>query len=95
MPDVVDTDITPTWLDIYEFIRAHWRKHGYAPSQSEIMREIGCSSASVQNAFRVLRKHGHITYQKSVPRSIKPVDINRRLWRTPPDPWASLDEIRI
>lgn len=95
MPDVVDPVITPTWLDIYEFIRRHWRAHGMAPSQSEIMREVGCSSASVQNAFKVLRRNGHVTWQKSVARSIKPVDLDRRLWRGKPDPWASLDEVRI
>lgn len=81
MPEVVDPKITPTWQAIYECIRQHWLNHGYAPSQSEIMRTVGCSQASVQNAYKNLKANGHITRQKHEARSARPVDMDRILLR--------------
>jgi hypothetical protein len=48
--------------------------------------------ASIQNAFRVLSKNGHVTAEKFSARSIKPVDLDRKLARSAPDPWDDLDE---
>lgn len=98
MPDIVDPKMTPTWIAIYEAIRQSWLTKGYAPSQSEIQRVVGCSSASVQNANRELRNAGYITRQKHEARSSRPTDINVRLFRekpakTRPDPWAGLDDV--
>lgn len=95
MPDVVDPTLTPTWIRLYEAIRQGWIKNGYCPSQSELIRAVGCSQASIQNAQRELTAAGHITREKFMARSSRPVDMNRRLFREPPpqkDPWASLDE---
>jgi len=89
MPDIVDPRMTPTWIRMYEFIRQHWIQHGYAPSQNEVMRAARCSMASIQNGFRELTKAGHVEHQKFQQRSIKPVDLERKLYREPPDPWAS------
>lgn len=92
MPDVVDKKMTPTWVRIYEFVRNHWIEAGYAPSQTQIMRAVGCSMASIQNGFRELSKAGHIEHQKHIARSIKPVDLQRKLYREAPDPWASFGD---
>lgn len=89
MTDIIDPRMTPTWVRIYEFIRHHWIEHGYAPSQGEVMKAVGCSMASIQNGFRELTKAGHITSQKHEQRSAKPTDLTARLYREPPDPWAS------
>lgn len=92
MPDIIDPKMTPTWVRIYEYVRHHWVEHGFAPSQSEIMRNTRCSIASIQNGFRELTMAGHMTHQKHIARSIKPTDLTARLYREPPDPWDSFGE---
>ena len=96
MPDIVDPTITPTWQRLYEAIRQGWIQNGYCPSQSELMRTVGCSQASIQNAQRVLKEKGYITRVKHEARSSRPTDMNARLYREAPepqDPWAVLAHV--
>lgn len=92
---VVDEHITELWCQVYEAIRQAWIHHGMAPSQHEIAKVCRCSIHSVQNALKALRKHGHITQQKFETRSAKPVDLDRKLYRYEPDPWANLEETKV
>lgn len=92
MPDIIDPHMTPTWVRIYEFIRHYWIENGHAPSQTEIMRAVGCSMASIQNGFRELNRAGHIHFEKHQARSVKPTDLTARLYREQPDPWASFGD---
>lgn len=92
MRTIVDPKMTPTWVRIYEYIRWHWIEYGHAPSQGEIMRNVDCSIASIQNGFRELTKAGHLEYQKYIGRSAKPTDLEAKLYREAPDPWETFGE---
>lgn len=92
MPTVIDPTLTPSWLAVYEVIRQHWIRHGYAPSQSDVMRAIGCSQLTVRNAYKQLTRQGHVVWQKHESRAIKPVDLHRKIYKVEPDPWATLGE---
>jgi DNA-binding GntR family transcriptional regulator len=95
MPYKTDSEMTELWCKIYEAVRQAWLDHGIAPSQTELMRACDCSNNSIQNAFKNLRKNGHVDYEKHATRSIKPTDIRMKLYRYDPNPWDTLNETKI
>ena len=92
MTTVVDTDLTPVQARIYEAVRQCWRIYGQAPSQYEVQRAVGCSSTSVQNAYRVLKRKGYFSGTKFAVRGARPTDMEREVLCAPPDPFAAFDD---
>ena len=91
----VDEEITELWCEIYEAIRQAWLDYGMAPTQKELMDACSCSVHSVTNAFKNLERRGHVTYKPFQPRSVKPTDLNRHLFRYKLAPWETMDETKI
>jgi biotin operon repressor len=87
MPIVVDPKLTPAYIAVYHAIREGIIEHGISPSQSELRRALGCSTTTIINAVRELKKKGHITGEKFVARGIRLVDPERKLSRVPLAPW--------
>lgn len=96
MPTVVDPSLTPAYIEVYNAIREAILHHKTAPSQTELRNALGCSSTTVVNALRELRKRGYIEHQKYTVRGLSLVDPELRLSRKPVDPWEEdLDTPRI
>lgn len=90
MPHVVDPTLTEAWCEVYEALRQAWEDFGVAPSKRELQQATGLSSTTINNAYRELKRAGHITAPKFTTRAGKPVDITRTLSVTPdmaPQPW--------
>lgn len=94
MPTKLDPTIRKFHLAVYEAIRECWIDYGVSPSQVELSHACLCSTTTVIQAIRELKKRGYITAQKSRARSLKPVDIDLRLIREPPDPWGELQPVK-
>jgi len=92
MTQVVDTDLTPVQARIYEAIRQCWQVYQMAPSQYELQRAVGCSSTSVQNAMRILKRKGYLSATKFAIRGARPTDMERTVLNAPPDPFAAFDD---
>lgn len=90
MPTVIDKDIRPYHLAIYEAIREAWIDYGASPSRDELSQAVKCSLATVNQGIAVLRQRGYIEAPKYAVRMLKPTDINRVVLRAPPDPWDDL-----
>lgn len=90
MAHEIDPTLRPLHAEVYEAIREAWYWFGEAPSQAELQRACQCSSTSIQNAFRELRKRGLIVAPKFGSRVAKPTDIDRTVSVAPLDPWAEL-----
>lgn len=95
MPHKVDPTLRPFHAQIYAAIREAWLEHGIAPSQIELRNAVGCSITTVIQGLTELRKRGYITAEKFAARSVQPTDFNLTISTEPPDPWASLDEVRF
>lgn len=91
MPHEVDETLRPLHADIYEALREAWYWFGAAPSQHELQLACRCSSTTVQQAFRELRKRGLILAPKFGVREAKPTDMDRTVSCAPLDPWADID----
>ena len=89
---VIDPTLTPTTIHVYEAIRQCWIVYGEAPSQYNLQVACRCSNTSVQKSLKSLRDKGHILHAKFSVKSMKPVDMERRVFRDPPDPFAELEE---
>lgn len=87
MPIVVDPSLTPAYIEVYNAIREAILRHKIAPSQTELRRALGCSSTTVVNALRELKKRGYIEQQKFAVRGLSLVDHDLKLSRKPVDPW--------
>lgn len=87
MPVVVDPKLTPAYIAVYHAIREGIVEHGICPSQTELRKALGCSTTTIINAVRELKKNGHIKGEKFAARGIKLVDPDRKLSRTPLAPW--------
>lgn len=87
---VVDPTLTPTAIHVYEAIRTCWQTYDAAPSQYELQVACRCSSTSIQKAFKALKDRGHILVPKHATRYVRPVDMERRVLRDPPDPFSEL-----
>lgn len=92
---VIDPTLTPTTIHVYAALVECWRVYGQSPSQYELRVACHCSSTSIQNALRILRDKGHIRREKFSVRGIHPVDMDRRVLRDPPDPFAELEEPHV
>jgi hypothetical protein len=92
MTTIVDPTLTPTAIHVYEAIRTCWLTYNAAPSQYELRVACRCSSTSIQKAFKALREKGHILVPKFGVRAVRPVDMERRVLRDPPDPFEELEE---
>lgn len=79
-------------IPVYEALREAWNEHGRGPSQYELSLSCKCSTTSVINALRLLRKRGYIHAPAGGYRTTKPVDLDLTLSAEEPDPWADLDE---
>lgn len=84
---VIDPTLRPSYVWVYEAIRQAITEHGISPSKNELQKAVGCSSTTVINAVRELKKRGHITERKFETRSIRLVDPERRILREPLPPW--------
>lgn len=87
MTIVVDTTLRQSYIWVYNAILEAITEHGIAPTKAEIARAVGCSNTTVINAFRELKKRGHITEEKHVIRSVRLVDPGRKLSSRPLAPW--------
>lgn len=87
MPVVVDPELRDSHITIYEAIRQAWLQHGMGPSMREISYATGYSMQTVGTSRRLLVKRGHVTNQPHKERSVRPVDLSRKLSRTPVAPW--------
>lgn len=90
MSHEVHPTLSPYHADIYEALREAWFWFGAAPSQYELQTACRCSSTTVQQAFRELRKRGLILAPKFSTRSAKPTDMSRTISTAPRDPWGEL-----
>lgn len=90
MPTKIDPTLRPFHAKVYEAIRECWLDYGVCPSQVELSRAVMCSTTTVIQAIRELKRRGYITAQKSRARSLKPVDIDLQVLVRKPDPWADL-----
>ena len=52
--------LTPIQKKILDKMVAHYRKHGYAPSLSELARQEGKAVSTVHEMVEAIRKKGHI-----------------------------------
>ena len=91
---VIDPTLTPTTVHVYAALVDCWRIYGMSPSQYELQVACRCSNTSIQKSLKVLRERGFITAPKFGVRSVKPTDMERRIFRDPPDPFAELEEPR-
>ena len=91
MPTKIDPTLRPFHAKVYEAIRECWLDYGVSPSQIELSRACMCSTTTVIQAIRELKKRGYITAQKSRARSLKPVDIDLQILIKAPDPWGDLN----
>jgi len=87
---LVDPTLRPFHADVYAAIREAWLEHGFAPSQHELALACMCSSTTVINAIRELRKRGYIHAPKFAMRTVKPTDMERTISVEPLDPWGAL-----
>lgn len=92
MNHTVDPTLRPFHVDVYEALRQAWLEYGSGPSQYELMLACRCSSTTVINGLRELKKRGLITAPKFGQRTAKPTDLDRTVSREPISPWAELDE---
>lgn len=91
MTVVIDETLNPITVHVYEAIRTCWAVYNQAPSQYEIQVACRCSNTSVQKALKQLRDRGHILQPKFSTRFVKPVDMERRVYKVAPDPFAELE----
>lgn len=91
MTVIIDPTLSPTTIHVYEAIRTCWLCYGEAPSQYQLQVACRCSNTSVQKSLKVLREKGHILHAKFSVKSMKPVDMERRVYKHAPDPFAELD----
>ena len=89
---VIDPTLTPTTIHVYAALVECWRAYGQSPSQYELQVACRCSNPSIQKSLKNLRDRGHIISPKYGVRAIRPVDMDRRVLRDPPDPFAELEE---
>lgn len=87
---VIDPTLNPTTVHVYEAIRTCWLTYNAAPSQYELQVACRCSNTSVQKSLKQLRDRGHILQPKFSTRFVKPVDMERRVYKHPPDPFEEL-----
>lgn len=92
MTTIVDPTLTPTTIHVYAAIVSCWKIYGQSPSQHELRIACRCSITSIQKSLKVLRDKGHIRREKFAVRGIHPVDMDRQIYRDPPDPFAELAE---
>lgn len=90
MPTVIDKTLRPFHLSVYEALTEAWRDYGSSPSKDELSRACRCSSTTVHQAIRELRRRGYILAPKHGIRALKPTDIDRVILLEEPDPWADL-----
>lgn len=98
MPHVVDPTLTEPWCRVYEALRQAWEEFGVAPSKLELRQATGYSSTTINNAYRELKRAGHITSSKFTARSGKPVDITRTISSSEalaPQPWDEVSTERM
>jgi DNA-binding transcriptional MocR family regulator len=88
----IDETLRPFHAKIYQAIREAWTDYGMAPSQHEMMLAAQCSSTTVQQALKELRKRGYIVAPKHGTRAARPTDLHRIIRIEPPDPWAGLQD---
>ena len=79
MPHVVDETLTQAWCEIYEALRQGWKDFDIGPSQRELRRATGYSTATIYAALKALKRAGYIVAPKHTPRSAKPVDMRKTL----------------
>jgi hypothetical protein len=92
LTDIIDPTLTPTTVHVYAALVDCWRIYGMSPSQYELQVACRCSNTSIQKSLKNLRDRGHIISPKYGVRAIRPVDMDRRVLRDPPDPFAELEE---
>ena len=89
---VIDPTLTPTTIHVYAALVECWQIYGQSPSQYELQVACRCSNTSIQKSIKALKDRGHILSAKFGVRSLKVVDMDRRVLRDPPDPFAELEE---
>ena len=87
MPVIVDSSLTPAFIEVYHAIREALIKHKIAPSQKELQTAVGCSATTIVKAISALKKRGYIEQQKFTTRGLSLVDPEIRLSRRSVDPW--------
>jgi hypothetical protein len=92
MTIVVDDSLSPLQIRVYAAITSCWSTYGQSPSQYELQVACRCSNTAIQNALKALRDRGHIIAPKFGVRSLKPVDLDRRVLKEEPDPFSDLIE---
>jgi DNA-binding transcriptional MocR family regulator len=90
VPTKIDPTLRPFHAKVYEAIRECWLDYGVSPSQVELSHAVMCSTTTVIQAIRELKKRGYITAQKSRARSLRPVDVDLQVIIRAPDPWGDL-----
>jgi len=91
MTVVIDPTLNPTTVHVYAALVQCWQLYGMSPSQYELQVACRCSNTSIQKSIKQLRDRGHIIAPKFGVRSIKPVDMERKVYKHPPDPFEELD----
>ena len=94
MTHVVDPELRPLHIEIYNAILEAWLDYGRAPSKMEIRDATLCSITTVTQGVNLLKRKGYVTAPKHQVRAIKPTDLDRTLSREPLAPWADLVPVR-
>lgn len=92
MTHVVDPELRPAHIEVYNAIVEATQVHGVQPSKMELARACQLSTTTVQQSVAILRRKGYIHAPKHQIRALRPTDPNRTISREPPDPWAALAE---
>lgn len=88
---VIDPTLNPTTVHVYAALISCWQLYNQSPSQYELQVACRCSNTSVQKSLKQLRDRGHIIAPKFSVRGIKPVDMDRKVYKIAPDPFAELE----
>lgn len=91
MTHVVDPDLRPAHIEVYNAIVEATQVHGVQPSKKELSLACQVSTTTVQQSVDILRRKGYIHAPRHQIRALRPTDPNRTISRAPPDPWAELE----
>ena len=59
-------------LNIIEFVDAYGTEHGYGPSVRDVMLAVGlASTAATQQKIQKLQRHGKLTREPGLPRTLR------------------------
>lgn len=87
MAVVVDTDLPPAYVNVYNALREAILNHGICPSQKELYRATGYTIETIRRAYATLHRKGYIQRGFYKARSVTLPDPSLVLSLKPLAPW--------